>query len=98
MDDDRGPVSFLGRPLPAWVELRLVEVAPGAAKRCDDDAWHDALVVVERGEVELQDAHGGCRRCAPGEVLWLAGLPLHAIHNRGSRPALLAAVARRRVP
>jgi hypothetical protein len=35
-------------------------------------------------------------RFGPGSVLWLFGLSLRALHNRGTEPALVVAVSRRR--
>jgi hypothetical protein len=46
-------LSFLGRRLPPAFELRVVAVAPGGERPYDEDEWRDALVVVERGEIEL---------------------------------------------
>jgi quercetin dioxygenase-like cupin family protein len=96
---DRGAsgaeVSFIERPLPPAFERRTVSIAPGCTLAYDALAWRDALVVVERGEIELECVHGACRRFQRGDVLWLVGLSLRALHNRGREPAVLAAVVRR---
>jgi hypothetical protein len=89
-------LSFLGRRLPPEWELRAVSVAPGGQRPYDEDEWRDALVVVERGEIELECCAGGLRRFGPGSILWLFGLPLRALHNRGAESALVVAVSRRR--
>jgi hypothetical protein len=89
-------LSFLGRCLPPAFELRAISVAPGAERVYDEAEWRDALVVVERGEIELECAAGGRMRVRHGAVLWLVGLPLRALHNRGAEPALVIAVSRRR--
>jgi hypothetical protein len=70
-------------------------VAPGAVRPYDDSEWRDALVLVERGTIELECRAGGCRAFHEGELLWLSGLPLRALHNRGTEPAVLVAVSRR---
>jgi hypothetical protein len=88
-------VSFLGRPLPPAFALRSVAVAPGRERAFDEAEWQDALVVVERGEIELEFVGASRHTCARGDVLWLSGLPLRALHNRGTEPALLVAVRRR---
>jgi hypothetical protein len=54
----------------------------------------DALVVIERGLIELESAGGVCRSFVAGDVLWLADLPLRLLRNRGAIPAVLAAVSR----
>jgi hypothetical protein len=89
-------LSFLGRPLPPAFELRTIVVAPGGERPYDGAEWRGALVVVERGEIELEARSGGCRRFARGEVLWMSGLPLRALRNRGPGPAVLVAITRRR--
>jgi quercetin dioxygenase-like cupin family protein len=76
-------------------EVRLVAVAPGGSLAYHDAEWRDALVVVERGEIELESLSGSLRSFERGDVLWLAGLPLRALHNRGHQPAVLVAVSRR---
>jgi hypothetical protein len=89
------PVSFLGRPLPPRFELRSVAVAPGGARPFDGAEWRGALVVVERGEIELEFLSAGRRTFARGEVLWLDGLSLRTLRNRSREPAVLVAVRRR---
>jgi hypothetical protein len=89
-------LSLLGRHLPPAFELRVVAVAPGCRRTYDEAEWRDALVVVERGEIELDCATGGHPRFGSGDVLWLVGLPLRALSNRGHEPALVVAVSRRR--
>jgi hypothetical protein len=77
-------------------EVRRVAVAPGRARPYDTAEWRDALVVVEQGRIELE-CLGGCRLTFErGAVLWLTGLPLRALHNRGPEPAVIAAFTRRR--
>ena len=89
-------LSFLDRRLPPAFELRAISLAPGAERAYDAEEWRDALVVVERGEIELEPIAGGRTHLGPGAVLWLFGLPLRALHNRGTEPAIVVAVARRR--
>jgi hypothetical protein len=94
-----GPVdrpSLLPAPLPSRFELRVTRVAPGHTLAYRDSDWRDALVVVERGAVELEWLGGARQRFGCGAVLWLAGLRLRALDNRGFEPAVLLAVSRRR--
>ena len=53
------------------------------------------LVFVRRGEIELETLAGRRCRLRRGDVLWLAGLPLRVLRNRGTEPALLVTVSRR---
>lgn len=41
-------LSFLGRPPPRGLELRVVVLGPGCELPFDEAEWRDALVVVER--------------------------------------------------
>jgi hypothetical protein len=98
MDDDGAGgqrLSFLGRRVPPSFHVRAVTVAPGDERAYDPAEWGDALVVVERGEIELEGASGTRVRFCCGDVLWLSGLPLRALRNCGREPAVLVAVARR---
>ena len=94
MDLDASALSFLQTPLPRAFDLRLVAIPPGCSEPYDAAVWADALVVVERGAVQLECARGGRRAFAAGSVIFLTGLPLRSIHNPGPEPALLAAVSR----
>ena len=79
---------------PAFV-LRAIAIDPGCERRYDEAEWRDAIVSVTRGQIELE-ASGGVRcRFRTGDVLWLDGLHLRALHNCGAEPALLLAVSRR---
>ena len=80
----------------AGFEVRLVAVAPGRTRDYDEADWRDALVTVERGAIELEGISGSRQTFERGAVLWLAGLPLRALHNRGPEPAVIVAVARHR--
>jgi uncharacterized HhH-GPD family protein len=81
---------------PRAFDLREVAVAPGAERAYDEAEWADALVVVARGEIELEGLCGARRRFARGAVLFLVGLNLRALHNVGAEPAVLLAVSRKR--
>jgi quercetin dioxygenase-like cupin family protein len=90
-----GRLPFLGIRLARRFEIRIVTVAPGHERAFDDDDWRDALVSVERGQIELESSSGASWRFARGDLLWLSGLPLRALHNPGREPAVLVAVSRR---
>jgi hypothetical protein len=85
MDDDGDAPAFV---------VRAVAVAPGSRRVYDDAEWRDAIVVVKRGEIELECTSGVSHRFRRGDLLWLTGLPLRALHNRGREPTLLVAVSR----
>ena len=91
---DDEPVTFRDRPLGPPFRRRVVTIAPGRARLYDAAEWRDALVVVEEGEVHIECRAGGFRPFAQGAVLWLTGLALRALHNRGPQPVVLVAVWR----
>lgn len=91
--DDR--LSLLDRPLPPTFELREIAIAPGCERAYAEAEWRDALVVVERGEVELECLGGSRHRFRRGDVLWLSGLRLRRLRNRAAEFAVLVAFSRR---
>jgi hypothetical protein len=87
--------SFLGRHLPSAFEVRALGLAPGAERAYDESEWRDAIVVVERGSIELECLGGSRRHFATGDVVCLVGLSLRSLRNPGPEPVLLVAVSRR---
>ena len=75
---------------------RTVVLEPGTSRPYDDAEWHDAIVMIEGGAVDLDCTAGGRRRFTAGAVLWLTGISLRTLHNAGVEPVVLVAVTRRR--
>jgi quercetin dioxygenase-like cupin family protein len=73
---------------------REVTIPPGGERPYDAAEWWDSLVMVERGEVELDCRGGALARFTRGDILWLTGLPVCALRNTGDEPAVLVAVSR----
>jgi predicted enzyme related to lactoylglutathione lyase len=73
---------------------RAVTIAPGDERPYDAAEWCDAIVSVERGELELECVSGACQRFERGSLLWLCDLPLRALRSTGRDPLLLVAVSR----
>lgn len=69
---------------------------PGGSLAYREEAWRGALVTVESGEVELRMTCGRSCFFKEGDLLWLQGLPLASLHNRGDEPTLLIAASRKR--
>lgn len=91
---DGAPLTLFRRPLGPAFERRVIMIASGRSRLYDAAEWRDAIVVVEGGEIHVECRAGRHRRFRRGDVLCLAGLPLRALHNRGSEPAVLMAVSR----
>lgn len=95
-DDPGGRRSFLGRRVPLWFDHRLVKIPVGAAVAYVEDDWRGAIVVVERGVVELE-ALDGERHCfGDGDLIWLDGVRLRVLRNAGGQPVVLVAISRPR--
>jgi quercetin dioxygenase-like cupin family protein len=92
---DVGPVTFLGRSLGPSFRARVVTVAPGARRPYDESEWRDALVVVDSGEVALECQGGSRRTFGSGDIIWLTGMGVLALHNVGAESVVLVAVSRR---
>jgi quercetin dioxygenase-like cupin family protein len=92
----RGRPVFLGGRVPRGFQIRRIVFPPGAERAYDEAEWKDAIVVVESGKLELECSGGSRRRVGRGDVLWLIGLPLRGLRNRGAVPAVLVAVSRLR--
>jgi hypothetical protein len=90
-DDATGPEA----PRTAFAR-RTIVLDPGTSQPSDESDWHDALVLLVQGDLDLECAAGGRRRFHAGAVLWLAGIDLRALHNVGVEPVVLLAVSRRR--
>jgi quercetin dioxygenase-like cupin family protein len=75
-------------------ECRAVTVEPGGDRIYHEAEWRDALVLVARGEIELEWHDGRRYRLASGEIFWLAGLPLRRIRNDRAETARLVAISR----
>jgi hypothetical protein len=74
--------------------VRVVAVGPGDDRDYDAAEWRDALVLVRSGSIELHGVSGASRCFGRGDLLWLDGVPLRALHNPGAEPAVLVAVSR----
>jgi quercetin dioxygenase-like cupin family protein len=92
---DGVPLSF-AEPLPPAFRRTVTVLEPEGTLPYEEAKWRDALVVVRRGEIELECLAGGRRAFREGDILFLSGLSLRALHNPGAGPAVLVAVSRAR--
>jgi hypothetical protein len=74
--------------------MKVVTLPPQSEQPYCEEDWTDAIVTVEQGEVELECCAGGRKCFQRGAILWLVGLPLRTLRNRGDEPVVLAAVSR----
>jgi len=96
MDDGSavGRVSFVGRTVDAGFECREIHLSPGSQRVFAEAEWRDTILVVERGEIELESLGGDRVAFATGAVLFL-GTWLRVLRNRGRVPVVLSAISRR---
>lgn len=94
MTDGPERISFIGGRCPENFRVRTLGLGPGDAidyRRAD---WAGALVVVERGEIEVECSDGVRVRFAEGAVLAFAGLTPRRLRNAGSGVLVLSALTR----
>jgi hypothetical protein len=82
----------------ARLRRRTVILPPGDVLDFVAADWADTLVVVERGELEIECRSGRRATFAADAVLTLVELPVRCLRNRGSEPLVLSAVTRHRRP
>jgi hypothetical protein len=87
--------SLLDLPVPSWVTRRVIVIPAGESSDYVADEWTDALVIVERGCIDLVTHAGERYRFESGAILSLAGLYLRTLHNVGSDDAVIVALHRR---
>jgi hypothetical protein len=78
-----------------WFEIREICVPPRCEHAYVEAEWRDALVIVERGAIEVEfTGGGGCCRFVRGDILFLTGLHIRTLRNPGNEPAVLLAISR----
>jgi hypothetical protein len=86
--------TFLGKRVAGAFEARRIVLAPGEERPYEEADWRDAIVAVQRGAVDLVTERGVSASFGRGDILWLSGLPVGALRNRGAGPVVLLAVSR----
>jgi hypothetical protein len=92
--DESARRALVHGPLAEGFSRRVFRLAPGDG--VDADRLVGALVIVERGVLELVCQAGTCGRFGRGSMIPLAGLPLVHLRNAGRGPVVLVAVSRGR--
>ena len=93
-DEGAGHALFRGR-LAEGFSRRVVLLAPGGG--IDAERLAGAIVIVERGVLELVCRAGTCRRFGRGSMIPLAGRSVVHLRNPGRGPVVLVAVSRARI-
>jgi hypothetical protein len=78
--------------------VRHVAIAAGTELAFTPADWRDAIVVVERGPLEVECPDGNRTTFETGAMLCLDSLSIGTLRNRGSEPVQLFALSRARPP
>lgn len=92
--DEAAGDALVRGPLPRGVSRRVLRVPPGREIGEEDDRLRDAILLVERGMLELACRAGASRRFGPGSMIALARLPASRLRSVGTGPLVLVAVSR----
>ena len=95
MHNQQSPDPWGACERPGRWQRRTITIDPQGVRTYDEAEWADALVTVDQGEIELEGTGGSTLLLSRGSVLWLTGVPVQALRNCGTEPAVLIAVSRR---
>lgn len=70
-------------------------LAPGVERATDTEEWAGAIVLIERGRLEVCCTAGARSTYEEGDLLPLGWLPLLALRNPGAVETRLVAIRRR---
>jgi hypothetical protein len=81
-------------PPPTGFSQRVLRVASGFELNLETACLHKAIVLVERGELEVECRAGARRRFGCGSMIAIAGVPIAHLRSVGADPLVLLAVSR----
>jgi hypothetical protein len=85
-------------PLPKGFSRRVFRIAPGLKLSLEPGFLHDAIVVVEDGELEVECRSGTRRRFGRGSMIAITRIPIAGLRSVGAGPLVLVAVSRASLP
>lgn len=95
-EDDAALLELVTRQdLPPAFERWRCRLGAGVSRVTHPGEWAGALVLVERGRLEVRCDRGGRHVFDTGDLLVLGWLPLRSLHNAGEVAVELLAVRRR---
>lgn len=74
--------------------VREIRLAAFSRRPYKAEEWRDALVIVQRGVLELETVNGVRRRFGLGSVLFLEGLRLRTLRNPERSTTVLSSTSR----
>jgi hypothetical protein len=94
MTVDRSVRALLCGPLPEGFSRRVIRLEHGVEVGLEPEAFANALVIVERGSLELECRDGTSARFGRGSMIPIGLLPVDRLRSVGPGPVVLVAVSR----
>jgi hypothetical protein len=91
---DEGRPLLLGRPIPDSFPVTRLTIPPRSARVTEAELWAESLVVVQRGDVEVESAGGVRETFHPGDVLCLEWVGARVLRNNGADEAEVVSIRR----
>ena len=91
---DEGRPLLLGRPIPDSFPVTRLTIPPRSARVTEAELWAESLVVVHRGDVEVESAGGARETFHPGDVLCLEWVGARVVRNHGADEAEVVSIRR----
>ena len=86
-------ISFVGARCPMGFRLRTLTLLSRGAVNDRPADWAGALVIVERGELEVECRGGARARFGEEAILAFSGLTVRRLRNPGSGPLVLSTLS-----
>jgi hypothetical protein len=87
-------ITFLGTRCPKDFRLHTLTLDPRGTIDYRPADWADALVVVERGALEVECRGGARAQFDAGAILAFAALAVRRLRNPSSKPLVLSILSR----
>jgi hypothetical protein len=94
MTADESACALFRDPLPEGFSRHVFRLEPGVEVELEPGTLPDAIVLVERGSLELECQAGTTERFGCGSMIPIARLPFCRLRSLGPGPLVLVAVAR----
>jgi hypothetical protein len=94
MTGDESACALFRGPLPEGFSRRVFWLGPGAEVGVEPETLPEAIVLVERGALELECPSGARWRFESGSMIPIGALPVVRLRSVGDGPLVLVAVSR----
>jgi quercetin dioxygenase-like cupin family protein len=87
-------LGILGSAIPEQFAVDVLVLGPGCVQPYHAADWHDVLVEIEDGHIELELHSGARHTLSAGDLLWLCDVPARALHNCQPELAVIVRLSR----